>query len=336
MSSHHYSLFTKDPLTRHREGYRIDAKSIQFPVLRGLAISYLKLEKEGMREPHWHPNAHELNYCISGQALLTLFNPGNNHETFLLQPGDISFVPMGSLHHVANVGEGPLEMLVCFSDDKFEDLSLSAAISVMSPKVMGTTFQVNPEIFSKLTKTQEGVFICSQKKRPFLELSYSNNAYKFGLEKKLPEVKNSGGEVRMSNQALFPPLNSIAVYSLFLEKGGIREPHWHPNAHELNCVISGSVKITLLSPGGQVETFNLNKGDISFLPRGYLHHIENTSGQKVHMVIFFNDVFPQDIGLTGSLGAYPNSILESLFNVPSAYFDKLPKYQEDLFVVGGG
>lgn len=35
------------------------------------------------------------------------------------------------------------------------------------------------------------------------------------------------------------------------------------------------------------------------------------------------------------LGAFSNKVLASLFNVPVSYFDKLPKYQTDLFVVSG-
>lgn len=140
----------------------------------------------------------------------------------------------------------------------------------------------------------------------------------------------------MSNDFLMPALNGLAMYSLMLEPKGAREPHWHPNAHELNYLISGQARITLLSPNGGVDTFDMEPGDMSFLPRGYLHHIENTGDSKASFAIFFNHAAPSDIGLSGCLGAYSNEVLASLFNVPGSYFEHLPKYQHDLFVVGGG
>jgi oxalate decarboxylase len=33
-----------------------------------------------------------------------------------------------------------------------------------------------------------------------------------------------------------------------MEKGGVREPHWHPNAAELNYVIEGKVRFTVYGP----------------------------------------------------------------------------------------
>ena len=45
------------------------ANADNFPILKGMAIYTLHLEKGGVREPHWHPNAVELGYCLAGRAL---------------------------------------------------------------------------------------------------------------------------------------------------------------------------------------------------------------------------------------------------------------------------
>ncbi|MEP6576713.1 MAG: cupin domain-containing protein [Nitrososphaerota archaeon] len=39
-----------------------------FPILEGMGAVLLRLEKGGIREPHWHPNAAELSLCVSGTA----------------------------------------------------------------------------------------------------------------------------------------------------------------------------------------------------------------------------------------------------------------------------
>jgi oxalate decarboxylase len=137
-------------------------------------------------------------------------------------------------------------------------------------------------------------------------------------------------------QDLFPVLKGMALSFLSLHPKGFREPHWHPNAHELNYLVKGKVRVTLLSPGEQVDTFEMQAGDMSFLPQGYFHSIENIGEESAQMTVFFNHATPSDIGLSGCLGAYSNELLADLFHVPTPYFESLPKFQEDLLIVAGG
>lgn len=50
--------------------YRASSKN--FPVLKGLAVQALELEAHAVREPHTHPNAHQLDFCVSGVAASAL------------------------------------------------------------------------------------------------------------------------------------------------------------------------------------------------------------------------------------------------------------------------
>jgi hypothetical protein len=71
------------------------ANKKKFPALRGLAVQVLKLKPGAVREPHSHPNAEQLDYCVSGKARVGIVGP-EGHKQFLdLQDGDISFVPRG-------------------------------------------------------------------------------------------------------------------------------------------------------------------------------------------------------------------------------------------------
>jgi oxalate decarboxylase len=140
----------------------------------------------------------------------------------------------------------------------------------------------------------------------------------------------------MTNNFIMPTLEGLAMYSLLLKPKGAREPHWHPNAAELNFLISGHARITLVSPDGNIDTFDMKAGDLSFMPQGYLHHIENTGSDDARFAIFFNNTAPSDIGFSGCFGAFSNEVLASMFNVPSSYFDNIPKYQQDFLIVSGG
>jgi oxalate decarboxylase len=73
-----------------------------------------------------------------------------------------------------------------------------------------------------------------------------------------------------------------------------------------------------------------------YLFRGNLHHIENIYEGETKLAIAFNHERPEDVGISGSFGAYSNEILASVFKVqPTTLLDSLSKYQEDLFIVAG-
>jgi len=333
---HLFHLGAIPPQHVYPKGSRTDATKSLFPALTEMSISLLTISPKGFREPHWHPNAHELSYCLQGKALMTIFSPGAGHDSFIIEPGCLAFVPMGYLHHIQNLGTEDAKFLVCFSDAQSEDINLSSAVGVMPSHVLGSTFKLSPSFFEGLHASVKPSFFAEGVAENHFPNSWDVNRFKKDMEKMQPQIQSGGGTVRLNNQSLMPSLEGLTLYSLRLEPKGIREPHWHPNAHELNYVIQGKVRILLLSPDGKVDDFEMTEGDISFMPRGYFHYIENLDPGVTRMVVFFNHVFPSDIGLSGCLGAYPNELLAQLFKVPVDYFNRLPKYQEDLFVVAGG
>lgn len=333
MAIHRFSLATLKPQKVTKGGTRTDAKSTNFPVLKGMSLSLLNIFPKGVREPHWHPNANELSFCLSGNGLMTIFSPGGGHDTFTIAPGEMVFVPKGYMHHIANTGTEKLELLVCFDHENAEDLEISSSISVMPDHILAGTFNLSSSFFQNLKKDPKAVFISQLDRVDTPPLPFMTSRFKLNLEAIHPQIDAEGGNVKISNGSLLPTLEGLSLYGVVLKKDGAREPHWHPNAAELNYLISGTARITLLLPGGYVDTFDMSPGDMSFLPQGYLHHIENTGNEDAKFAIFFNHIFPSDMGISGCMGAYPNDVLASLFGVKTSYFDPLPKYQQDLFVI---
>jgi oxalate decarboxylase len=336
MTKHFFCLNPLKPQHVFKGGYRIDGNSANFPELKGMALSSLVLNKKSFREPHWHPNANELLYCIEGSGEMTIFIPGSFRETFTLEKGDIVFVPMGYLHYIHNMGDSTLRLVLCYDNDTPQDINLSNSINCMADHVLAATYGLSSDYFFQLKKTFKQSFICEDLKEQLKPLPLQNNKFKMHLDETHPQILTKGGYVKMSNGNLFPILEGLAVYVVKLEKEGMREPHWHPNASELNFLVTGSARIRLLSPNGEIETFDMVGGDMSFLPKGYFHHIENIGEEPAFFVIFFNHIFPSDIGLSGSLGAFPTNVLASIFDSPSEFLNQIPKYQTDLFVISGG
>lgn len=334
--SHLFHLQATPPQKKYSKGTRIDSHQKQFPVLNEMALSFLSLDPQGFREPHWHPNAHELSYCLEGKALMTIFAPGAEHHSFIIEPGTLAFVPMGYLHHIQNVGNDPVKMLICFSDSSPEEINLSSTLASIPSSALGSTFSLPSSYFEGLHPSLQPIFIGEALQEGPFPLNWQTNRYKVNVENMQPQIRTAGGSVTLINQFLMTTLEGLTMYRLKLEAKGVREPHWHPNAHELNYLIKGRVRINLLSPHEKLDSFEMAEGDLSFLPKGYFHYIENIGEGSACLAVFFNHPFPSDIGLTGSLGAYSNKLLARLFQTSDAYLNPLPKYQEDLFVVPGG
>src|ERR671919_2274842 len=136
-SSHTFDIKSIKPQTICNGGSRTEANSDNFPILRGMATYSLLLKKGGVREPHWHPNASELSYCVSGKALMTIFGHGDTHNTFTLERDEIAFVPQGFLHHIENTSEGETKFVVTFNHEKPEDIGISGAFGSYSNEVLG-------------------------------------------------------------------------------------------------------------------------------------------------------------------------------------------------------
>jgi oxalate decarboxylase len=105
-SIHTFNLEAIEPQAVRNGGTRMMANEKNFSLLKAMALYSLRLYTGGVREPHWHPNAVELSYCLSGRSLMTIFSPGAGHDTFTVDTGKIVFVPKGYLHHIENINDG--------------------------------------------------------------------------------------------------------------------------------------------------------------------------------------------------------------------------------------
>jgi len=344
-SIHTFNLEAIKPQAVLKGGTRAFANKDNFSLLNGMAIYSLRLDIDGVREPHWHPNADELSYCLSGRALMTIFSPGAGHDTFTVDTGEIVFVPKGYLHHIENINHGDTKFAIAFNHEKPEDIGISGSTGSMTDKVLGATFGIGAEYFGHFKKSGQDLLITSKLSNTSVVGTTTKkgatyhkipNYHKFNLKDFPPMVQSKGGTVSLGNANNFGILNGLACYLLTLKPKGIREPHWHPNAAELDYVISGKGRMTIFSPGDTIDTFEVGPGEVVFIPSAYFHYIENVSAREDMQFAVFNHERPEDIGISGASGAYSNEVLGSIFGIEPKIIDELPKYQEDLFVVAGG
>jgi oxalate decarboxylase len=151
--------------------------------------------------------------------------------------------------------------------------------------------------------------------------------HKFRLAAQKPNVF-PGGNNRVATVNNFPISKDMAGGIMIIHPGALRELHWHPNAVEWMYVLSGKVRLTVYSAkgiAGEVETVDLEPGDIGYVPQGYGHHVENPGSDEAQMLFVYNHGAFETISSTGWLAATPRDVLAANFGVPEKTFADFPK-----------
>jgi len=96
-------------------------------------------------EPHYHQNASELVYCISGSAQVSFINPVNNERSdILIQPGQVANIPQGWWHW-ETAAEDDTHLLAIF-DAPYPEYILGSDILSRTPiDVLAHTYCLNPD-----------------------------------------------------------------------------------------------------------------------------------------------------------------------------------------------
>jgi oxalate decarboxylase len=331
---HHFRLSQEKPHDQSPHGFRIKATKKNFPALLGMSLYKLVLHPQAAREPHWHANADELGFCAQGKVLVSIFLTGNQKETFIVSAGQAFLIPSGALHTIENIGKESAELILQFSHEEPEDFNLSTTLTTFSDTVLGNAWGKPASYFQPLPRPKQSVVITKlSSPSPLSQDVYYTSKYQFSLDGSSPLISHGGGSAKAARQSVWPLLTHQAVYRLILTNQGMREPHWHPKTAELGYVEEGMGRMSILSPSGKVDTYTMEAGDIYFIPKAYPHHIENLGKTDLKLLIFFDQPMPGDIGFTASIKSNSNEVLGSVFGMPPPFFEGLPLYYEDLFIV---
>lgn len=329
-----FHLGQLEPQFKGQSGSRARVTKSNFPALQGMSLYKLILHPKAIREPHWHANADELGYCLKGKVLISLYGNKNTQAEFLVNEGEAFLIPSGALHYIENVGEATSEIIIQFSNEEPEDFALSSTMGMFSDSVLGNTWNVSAQLFHSFKRsTQEVLIVMGEGSRKIPKEAHYPSIYRYDLKGSSPLLANEGGSAKVARGDVWPILTKQALYSLALTGAGMREPHWHPETAEMGYVEKGKGRMSILSPSGQVDTYEMSEGDLYFIPKAYPHHIENLTDSSLHILIFFDQAMPGDVGFTGSVKSYPNEVLAAALKAPKELFAQLPTYYEDLFIV---
>ncbi len=166
-------------------------------------------------------------------------------------------------------------------------------------------------------------------------LAESDQSNRFDFASIAPQVVRAGGTVTEATGDDFPVLvgNDAASFLLVLKPGAVREPHWHPNAWELDVPLSGRGRLGVANPDDTFSVQEIVPGQIGFIPQGYAHYIENTGKEDMRWVVVFNNTHPTDIGLSTTFGGMPTHTFTDTFGLPQGSLAKADKPDRTLFIV---
>jgi oxalate decarboxylase len=124
------------PTKRTKSGEVRIVDSSTFKVSTNVAMAMVTVHPGGMRELHWHPNADEWQYYISGKGRMTVVATGNRARTMDFQEGDVGYVQKTLLHYIENTGDTDLTFLEMFKSSFYQDLSLSEWLTHTPPELV--------------------------------------------------------------------------------------------------------------------------------------------------------------------------------------------------------
>src|ERR1700733_9348064 len=110
--------------------------SSTFKVSTTIAAAIVTVHPGGIRELHWHPNADEWQYYISGSGRMTVFATGGRARTMDFQAGDVGYVLKTLPHYVENTGNTDLKFLEMFKSNVYQDLALSEWLTHTPPELV--------------------------------------------------------------------------------------------------------------------------------------------------------------------------------------------------------
>lgn len=120
-----------------------------------LALSTLRIYNNGLRQPHFHFNANEMGYVVSGCGKVGIINTQRTIE-FNIHIGDVVFFPIGTQHYIKNTCDEDLLFVLAFSTgDQVQTLDMDDYFQATSDHILAQLFFRKQSQFKKIPKFTE-------------------------------------------------------------------------------------------------------------------------------------------------------------------------------------
>ncbi len=152
--THRYHLASQEGLSFTGGTFQLVSQK-QFPISTTMTGALQTLQGGALRELHWHPNANEWQYYISGHAHLSVFGANGRVRVEDMGPGDVGYVPRGFGHYIENASDKePCQTLIVLDSGDYQEISLSDWIRSQPLNVLEANFGVTKAVLDKLERKQ--------------------------------------------------------------------------------------------------------------------------------------------------------------------------------------
>lgn len=321
-------------------GWIKEMTSADTPAVPTLASSYVTMNPGSLRGLHWHRGAAEFGYVVAGACVLTVYDPSGRVGLEELAAGDVWYVPRGFAHSVWAYGAEGCTFTSVYDDgltSELNALELADLVRTERPDIVAAVLGVTAMDLAP-ARERAPILRAGATGEPGLalrargEAGPAPRAFGFALMD-LPPLRCPGGWFVQASRSDFPMSLTLIGAITHLDPGGIREPHWHPNADEWDLVLSGRARITLFEGGAATSAVEVGPGDIGFLPRNGAHAVQALGDEPFRLLSVFNAPEFESIGLSELLAGTPAEIVRRNLDLAPAVVEKLPTSER--FIVPG-
>jgi len=110
------------------------------------------MDPAALRELHWHPNADEWQYLLTGTIRATLFGSRGRYREASLDVGDVGYIPQGSGLSLENVGSETARILIVCNSGTYETVAVSQWITGQPVDVLAVNFGTSAATFEAFPK----------------------------------------------------------------------------------------------------------------------------------------------------------------------------------------
>jgi oxalate decarboxylase len=160
--THKFRMLSQAPHSLNTGGREWRIGQERFPISRTMTGVILDLNPGGLRELHWHPNADEWQYLISGRVRITLFGAHGRWRQETFDAGDVGYVPTGFGHSIENDSDDkPARVLIAFNSGHYQAIDLSQWLAANPDYLLAANLEQPQSVIDKLPRHR--VFITGKK-----------------------------------------------------------------------------------------------------------------------------------------------------------------------------
>ncbi len=311
-SSEIYHLATSQkipPLSVPNVGSLYLVNNDNFPGLGDITCYTLEVWEECMRLPHWHPNAAELGYVVSGTIEVILWRSPGETSMFTLSAGMCWFIPQAALHSLNNVGAGKAQLLVGFSSGKPQDIDLPVAFNGVPIPIRDAYTTPHAELRRWHGVIKNPIVGKCPVDKAVLNV-VTGSPYSFNLQQVPPLFYDKQlGSVVWGVKSNWDILQNISVLHAHLKPAVARDAIWYPDAGTLYVVAEGKAEFHIIIADQTPIPIEVALFDYIYVPAGVLHTFMNKSNADFRVTAFFTKEDPQpEVSLAIATAFFPNAV----------------------------